>query len=67
MELRFRKARGSVLWHFVSTCPDWPEVDYIERPATPRVGEICVTCIELSVPVDPVSGRRRAPRTRKIM
>jgi hypothetical protein len=67
MEMQFRKARSSALWHFVSACPDWPKADFIERDATPRVGEICVSCIYLSVPVNPTTGSRRAPKDRKAM
>jgi hypothetical protein len=42
----YRKAIGSVVWHFSSNCTTWPINNYIVSE-NPQDGEICSECTAL--------------------
>jgi len=44
----YRKAIGSVVWHFSSNCTTWPTNNYIVS-RNPLDGEICSECTALHV------------------
>ena len=40
----FRKTQDSETWHFSQSCSNWPEAEFIQLEALPRIGALCNEC-----------------------
>lgn len=41
---RYRRKRGSDVWHFCTNCSGWPTSDYEEQTTKPTSGELSNEC-----------------------
>jgi hypothetical protein len=48
METVYRRLKTVELWHFTADCSEWPREEFIELNARPRVGQLCVECLDKS-------------------
>ena len=40
----YRKRRDKDVWHWCSSCSNWPTSNYEETPTNPTTGKLCHEC-----------------------
>lgn len=60
---KYRRERGTDVWHLSPDCSDWPLWNYVER-VTPGSGRVCAECLD-GLPMT-IPQRRKTDKKKKV-